>query len=205
MVKLGSIVKITAGSSSTPASLSPSLPSKKKSKEENKSENEEIGEEEIEKEPFRLGDALVDLIFLFKSSTAKKFYLFIPFFLSLGFLHKIWIWFSACVLHRYGAPCKENFSLTTMPFIYKASWMDDEEMISPHLFSFLDTGHIALSIHYLMYILVIYGGCRHVIWKLLCFVGRHCKTKYQAFSRSVKRRAVIRRKAIQNQSEKKKQ
>jgi len=119
----------------------------KEKKEEEKEEiaEEEITEEEIQNESIRWGDVLVDFIELIKSPIVKLILRQFLFLILSGYFYKIWLWFSACVLHWYNSPCKEEHGLFTMPFVFASSF-SDHQWTSPHFFSFWETGHLALSI-----------------------------------------------------------
>lgn len=184
-----------------------------KSTEEKKITKDEEGEydltdEEVEREPFRIGAALAEFLLFFKSPHAKMSYLAIFVFCCSGFCYKIWLWFTACVLHWYDAPCKDNYTLFTMPFIYDTSLVSNEEFISPFFFSFTDAAHIMLSIHFSLYVLVYYALIRFVTLPFLSWCGGKCKTCFRNYTLSVRRRSLIRRKRMsvtQDQSTKKKQ
>jgi hypothetical protein len=106
--------------------------------------DEIITEDEIQNEKIRCGDILLSFMEFFKHPMTKLIFRHLLIFILCGYFHKIWLWFNACIIERYEAPCKEEIGLFTMPFIF-VSTISSDSWESPHFFSFWDFGHIALS------------------------------------------------------------
>jgi hypothetical protein len=160
-----------------------------------------IDETEIQNKALRLSDIVVDILEMTKTARIKFFFKYTVLFFLSGFLYKLWLWFSSCIAEFYGAPCKEEFTLFTMPFIF-ISEATDHQFISPHFFSFWDVGHITLSIYASLMILIFIKSTKKM-WELTCAGYQKIKNIGNSYAISAKKRAIQRERDIKKNLRKK--
>lgn len=180
----------------------PSISRKSSKKESTEGNSCTVDKEELDREKLRFSSIVIDFLFMFKSNRFKFILKYTSLFLLSGFLYKIWIWFTACVLMWYNAPCDPDHGLFTMPFIFY-SMISDDEYESPYFFSFFDWGHFALSVFSFLMICSILLGIQ---WSFifLRFLWNKTKNKLSSYIVGVKTRTIQRRNEFRKNTQKKK-
>lgn len=161
-----------------------------------------VFEEDILKESLRFSDLLIDFILVLKSTRFRLWMKRIFLFGLSGFFYKIWMWFTACVLLWYNAPCLPEHNLFTMPFVF-TSIVGEYEWISPYFFSFFDEGHFVLSVFTsaLAYLAV---EILKKLYRVIYYFYDKIKIRFQSYTYEAKRRKIQRRNEVRHNTQKKK-
>lgn len=178
----------------------PSIP--KKLPETDKNGLPFVFEADILKEPLGFSDVLIDFIFTLRSGRMRLWMKRVVLFLLSGFLHKIWMWFTSCILLWYDAPCDPKHNIFTMPFVF-TSLVSEHEWTSPYFFSFLDLGHCVLSVYASVLIYCIIKILKKCFGILYSFYDK-IKLKFQVYKHEARRRKIQRRNEVRNNAQKKK-